>query len=304
MRKTSQAISICITAIQLITLPLSSFADTAQPDKAQLVKDVVAEPVPNNMDAMSLEQLRELESKLVRKLKVSAPTAAKASVDISKIAPKAEQGSDSQVKQEKANGTESNAPAKIANKTATVAKRSAKAELDETSNKLTAAEARIQTLSQELEEARNRLLIAETEVDRLSRIIESRKNTDLSSSRNNISNRPTVQLSATASTRTIEPKMEDTQIATVVAEKAFLRSGPGKNNSPLMSVTQGTRLAIEIEQNGWYRVISPTGTRAWVDGEVIAFGAKAGEAPTQTVQVKGFGNQLDEAFEAIRKSPK
>ena len=52
-------------------------------------------------------------------------------------------------------------------------------------------------------------------------------------------------------------------------QKAFLRAGPGEEHSPLMEVQGGTRLTVEARVGEWYRVISPTGTRAFIRGDVV-----------------------------------
>ncbi len=69
-----------------------------------------------------------------------------------------------------------------------------------------------------------------------------------------------------------EPAQADLPVATVVVDKAQLRTGPGKDNSPLMAVSKGTRLVIETRQGDWYRVVAPSGARAWVSSDIVAFG--------------------------------
>lgn len=243
---------------------------------------IAAESAP--VDKMSPEQLQAMEKDLVSQMSKAGEV--KPSED--KSAQKA-----AAAPAEPATKKSPPAPAKAA----LAAKADSKKELDEANAKLKNAQSKIDALNQELEESRNRLLIAETEVDRLSRIIETKKQSDLNLNRG-AAQRDTTRVQSSAKTQ------DDTQIATVVADKAFLRSGPGKNNSPLMSVSQGTRLAVEIQQGGWYRVISPTGARAWVDGEVVAFGANPSEGPTQTVKVRGFESAVDEAFDVIKQGSK
>jgi len=72
----------------------------------------------------------------------------------------------------------------------------------------------------------------------------------------------------------VAPKApDDLPVATVVVEKANLRTGPGTDNSSLMSVSRGTRLVVETRNGSWYRVFAPNGTRAWVTGDVLSFAA-------------------------------
>ena len=81
-------------------------------------------------------------------------------------------------------------------------------------------------------------------------------------------------------------------VAEVAVKKAYLRSGPGPDNAPLMSVAQGARLVIETRQGEWYRVISPQGSRAWIHSSVIAFGGEPGGSPSRTLRIKGYDGSL------------
>ena len=142
------------------------------------------------------------------------------------------------------------------------------------------AKSRINDLLSELDTTRNRLMIAETQVERLSSIIDSSS----TQSRNSAGTATTSNTDARAagSMARSNPAQQrhsvnapssspDMQIAVVIADKVHLRTGPGKENSPLMAVTKGTRLAVETKNGGWYRVIAPTGARAWVSEETISF---------------------------------
>lgn len=137
---------------------------------------------------------------------------------------------------------------------------------------------RIESLSQEVSTLRNRLLLAETEVERLSAIIDERNRKQLTSMNTHkpapaINQRPLPSAPISASNRLVAPtEQQDMQVVTVQAEKVHLRTGPGEENSPLMTVSRGTRLAVETRSGDWYRVISPAGTRAWVSAQVVAFG--------------------------------
>lgn len=170
------------------------------------------------------------------------------------------------------------------------------------------AQRKIRDASHELAETRNRLIIAETEVERLSSVIQERNRTSLtrlgggalSGSQTAPAREYRAQSNASANAsagRVLSQSRPPTQavkatsdmlIGTVTAQKAYLRTGPGKNNSPLMSVSQGMRLAIETRTGEWYRVITPTGARAWVSSDVISFGPDNYSGPTRTVRTSGY----------------
>jgi hypothetical protein len=153
----------------------------------------------------------------------------------------------------------------------------------------------------ELQESRNRLMIAETEVERLSNVLEQRNRTTLARVAPEVAQAQHArreyhppqpasvakQVQPPTQTTTTQPARSDMLVGTVTADKAFLRSGAGKENSPLMSVSRGTRLVIETRQGSWYRVITPNGTRAWVSSEVISFGADNSASPGRTVSIRG-----------------
>lgn len=162
----------------------------------------------------------------------------------------------------------------------------------ELEGRLMAAHNRITELLKELDLARRRLTIAETEVERLSTIIEGRNMAAASGS----SKSATVE---TVAARAPQRQPAEMPIATITVSKANLRTGPGTDNSPLMTVSHGTRLAVETRQGDWYRVITPTGTRAWVSGDVIAFGAKEQWSPSETVRIGGYDLQAEEAAFAL-----
>jgi len=178
--------------------------------------------------------------------------------------------------------------------------------------------------------SRNDLMLAETEVERLSDVVDERNDCVISK----LSGKPVParqqpsRLAPPASSRSplqppssrepapsapVAQKVQadgEMPIATVVSQKAHLRTGPGKDNSPLMSVSVGTRLAVETRQGDWYRVITPRGTRAWVAGEVIKFGSDASvsalsesspEAPPHTSKSPSPGSAAeDRAFDLLK----
>ncbi len=200
--------------------------------------------------------------------------------------------------------------------------------------RLNSTESQLASLRKELDKVKGQRMLAETEVERLSRVLEERDRAGLVSSRilssnssnsssTNIASRAklgTRSLSHTKEERFTEPAqpervqtgdnkssalvttrpVEDVQVATVVSPKAYLRTGPGTENSPLMAVTEGTRLVVETRRGGWYRVVSPTGTRAWVASSVLSFSPFAGDKSSgSTLRLKGVDSSLDAASRSL-----
>ncbi len=168
--------------------------------------------------------------------------------------------------------------------------------------------ARSASLQKELEEARDRLMMAESEVERFSGVMKTRNSEALHAMGATVTPAVTTKKEIPVAQQQVsvptiqpvkrEPRVaEDVLVGTVVADKANLRTGPGKDNSPFMTVPKGARLIVETRNGEWYRVITPTGTRAWVAAEVLAFGATGQASPTRTVRIKGYNAGFeDETF--------
>ena len=179
-------------------------------------------------------------------------------------------------------------------------------------NQLQNLKLRNQDLNRDLQETKDRLMIAETEVERLSRLLREKNTATLANfgatpmtaprqpaARASLPPPPQVNV-AKSTTRSAET---EPLIATVMADKANLRTGPGRDNSPAMTVSRGTRLVVEKRVGEWYRVITPAGTRAWVASEVIAFGETSQASPSRTVRIRGYDASLeDETLKLINNS--
>lgn len=128
----------------------------------------------------------------------------------------------------------------------------------------------IAQLKEELAKTKDRLMIAETEVERLSDILDAKHRNTISKY---VGGKPSsLAVAARGGQAAERPEAKDDMpVATVISDKAYLRTGPGKQNSPLMSISKGTRLVVETREGEWYRVITPAGTRAWISSDLVNF---------------------------------
>ena len=149
------------------------------------------------------------------------------------------------------------------------------------------AQDRARKLEADLKEAKNRLMLAETEVERLSQILENRNKIALKGPGKEAEIAVPSKVSLVAPNRETSAA-DDMPVATVIANKANLRVGPSLTDSPLMTVSKGTRLVVEKRTKDWYRIITPTGTRAWVASDVVAFGPDSQSSPSKVVSIKGY----------------
>ncbi|RMD88143.1 MAG: hypothetical protein D6808_00195 [Candidatus Dadabacteria bacterium] len=174
---------------------------------------------------------------------------------------------------------------------------SLKAENASLKKALKIARSKSASLRKELERAKSRLMVAQTKIERLSHMMDVEyRRARFSGKRDN-----TKLFKATKRRTVASSPSEDLPIVTVTAKKAYLRAGPGKNNSPLMTVKKGTRLAVETRKGEWYRVTTPTGSRAWISSEVVAFGADERSSPSTMIKIKGYDSDAeDKAFNLIR----
>ncbi len=170
-------------------------------------------------------------------------------------------------------------------------------------DQLTKSQEQVKQLMAKVSKLRNELMIAETEVERLNLLTrgESRSNIfGKSIAKNKVVKRPDPLLTEEQAQKT----SEEMPIATVLVDKANLRAGPGLANSPIMSVNKGTRLSVETRSGDWYRVVAPTGERAWISSDTVAFGRDSRSAPSRTVREQGgnqnFDVEEDAALELIK----
>lgn len=172
----------------------------------------------------------------------------------------------------------------------------------------------VSSLESDLQESRSQLTVAETETNRLSTMVDAKTRASLG--RYNVPMPPAAQpRPQPAAPQVAAPiakpigdvkppnRNAEMQIATVTVDKADLRAGPGKNNSALMSLRRGSRLAVEERQGEWYRVFAPNGERAWVHSSLVSFGGGASNLNDgSAVRVKGYSaNAEEEAFRRLQK---
>lgn len=172
-------------------------------------------------------------------------------------------------------------------------------------HKVQSADQRYAELKQRYDETQNRLMVAETEIERLSSMLDARNKSNLSrllGDREKKIAESALPIAAKASlaSRAVDvtagptDSPSDVSIATVIADKVNLRTGPGKDNSPLMAVSKGTRLVVETRSGSWLRVVAPTGTRAWISSDVVDFGpggtTSGGE---RTVRIRGYDDSVE-----------
>lgn len=101
-------------------------------------------------------------------------------------------------------------------------------------------------------------------------IVANRPSQEKDSATPVILNSQPISISQNHPTAMIEDRHKtDLPVVEVAVQKANLRIGPGLDQSPLMVVSSGTRLVVETEQNGWYRVTAPSGSQAWISSSVV-----------------------------------
>jgi len=165
----------------------------------------------------------------------------------------------------------------------------------------------LKALIARMTQMRNSLMVAETEVERLNAIVQ-----DINHTSQRREHYRTEQAYGAPQERRrdvlLSPAQErkaseDMPIATVIVDKANLRAGAGMEHSPIMSIAKGTRLAIETKSGDWYRVVAPTGERAWISRDTVAYGKDAQSSPSRTIRVKSYDPSIeDEAMELVRKT--
>jgi Bacterial SH3 domain len=151
----------------------------------------------------------------------------------------------------------------------------------------------IKKLQAGLSDAKLRLAIAETQVERLSSLLQNSQKdqplykdplppkssnvpstvSETSDEVESSSREPFSSSGQKLREAPITPKLENRDavpIATVTAIQVNLRAAPQRGSGIIATVPQGTRLIVEKQNGSWYRIISPTGLRAWVQSSVVS----------------------------------
>ena len=138
---------------------------------------------------------------------------------------------------------------------------------------LSASEAktvRFAEMEQALIKARNEVVLRETELKLLQGQRGPQERSAAQAARTAAA--PAIAPPTAAATKIPPPRtvpQSDVLIGEVTEDKVNLRSGPGQEHAPVMQVQKGSRLTIEAKEGDWYRVITPTDTRAYVRTDVI-----------------------------------
>ncbi len=96
---------------------------------------------------------------------------------------------------------------------------------------------------------------------------------------------------------------EGEKSCTVDAAKLNLRSGPSVDNDIIVTLDKGYRLTILETSEGWYKVLTPAGTKGWVhsdyvnlEGAIASRGsesrAQAKAAPELSSQIISYAREL------------
>ena len=163
-------------------------------------------------------------------------------------------------------------------------------------------------VEQELVRVQNQLLVKQTEVEHLEKSDkQEEKQKVVVASRA----KPRVRRSSSAPTKA----REEVLVVTVNVPKANLRSGAGLEHSPVMQVKRGTKLMVEARDGEWYRVLTPTGSRAYIKDDVVTRGQQNVRGPQKpasrvlkrqelfSTPEKGNGKTDEEleAFETLKR---
>lgn len=57
--------------------------------------------------------------------------------------------------------------------------------------------------------------------------------------------------------------------AVVTTDKANVRPVPNLSSKPIMTLDRGTELLVDLRQEEWNRVVTPTGQKAWMSAKVM-----------------------------------
>jgi hypothetical protein len=84
---------------------------------------------------------------------------------------------------------------------------------------------------------------------------------------------------------------EPLPMARVTKDKTPLRIGPGSKEASLLPLSKNSVVAIEHRTGTWYRVVTSSGRRGWVSGQVLVFDLS--NFPGSTDQVRAYDPRLE-----------
>ncbi len=167
--------------------------------------------------------------------------------------------------------------------------------------------AKMGDLERALIKAKNDLLLKDTEIKMLSGSSEVKVGNTASTVTEKAAESVASQVATQSATEpgiasramTVNPGVgSDVAVVEVKAKKVNLRSGAGNEHSPVMQVQAGMRLTVETREGDWYRVFTPTGSRAYIRADVVRPVTDAQE-PAPRGKLKPGGQLTSEAADLV-----
>lgn len=124
----------------------------------------------------------------------------------------------------------------------------------------------IPLMKQQLISAKNELLLKETELQVLRGAADPKTLAEVARSKRAVAAKRSAHSSEEK--ETAPGLSSDLLIVEVTKDKVNLRSGPGTEHSAVMHVQKGTRLTVEDREGDWYRIFTPTGSRAFISADM------------------------------------
>ena len=171
----------------------------------------------------------------------------------------------------------------------------------------------IPSLRRQLQEAKNQLLMKQTEMQVLGK----------AGTQPNIvsSSPPKTAMNDAAKQKILDEVMErsgriageesvsgkraaEVLVFEVRGVKVNLRSGPGADHAAVMQVQRGSKLTVESREGDWYRVYTPTGTRAYIMADAVVPVSPDGEGPRGSVSAGAVQEGVESNVPGVKRPGK
>ncbi len=209
------------------------------------------------------------------------------------------------------------------------------AELNETKERLAAANSSVKQCASDLDSSRqllsklselekdliaakNELMLKDTEISLLSKAGGEVKGeakqllAKVKEQQDQLQASGRARLASNSAAKQQNTPRADVMLVEVTGKKVNLRSGPGEEHSAVMQINQGIKLTVEDRQGDWYRVFTPTAGRAYIhrdfvkvidDGTVrpatpAVSTARSARAPQKAVRTANEGQMV--SFGAVK----
>lgn len=157
-------------------------------------------------------------------------------------------------------------------------------ERDQLRKQLEAEIARNRGLSEDLQVRKVQVNTLETQIDRLVKMVDTTVHYPA----------PVIEIPSDVDDAALVPMPVGLPKARVASDQGELHLTYGNNSQVTRRLSHGTPVAIETRIDDWYRVVTPTGSRGWIQAREVVFSGRGSyDASGSLVRVAGYDASVE-----------